>query len=246
MKITFLGSSHGVPSAERFCSCAMIEVGTSIYLIDAGVPVVDLLLRHGKNVCDLKAVFTTHRHSDHTNGLLALVDLCTWYYKTSSFDIFITDKVLEDTFCACVEAMDTAVDRDRIHYFVAQSGVVYDNGEIKVTYIPTRHCEPTPSYAVLVEAEGKRVLFTGDLSRRLEKGDFPTVATETHTDLVVCELAHFTLEQAEPYMRELKTERLCFNHVNPRNSFEMIDSVAKSGEYPYEITYAADGDTFEF
>ena len=30
MKITFLGSSHGVPSAERYCSCTMIEVNGSL------------------------------------------------------------------------------------------------------------------------------------------------------------------------------------------------------------------------
>lgn len=246
MKITFLGSGHGVPSAERFCSCAMIEIGSNIYLIDAGVPVVDLLLRYEKNICDLQAVFTTHRHGDHVSGILSLIDLCTWYYKTSSFDIFVTDKELEDAFCACFEVMERSqIDRERIRFRVAQSGVVFDNGEIKITYIPTRHCEPTPSYAVLVEAQGKRVLFTGDLSRRLEKGDFPTVATESHTDLVVCELAHFGLEHAETYMKRLTTDRLCFNHVFPLDKLDEINAVSKSGKYPYSIFYASDGDVIE-
>lgn len=33
MKITFIGTSHGVPAADRFCSCAMIEVGESYILL---------------------------------------------------------------------------------------------------------------------------------------------------------------------------------------------------------------------
>ena len=45
MKITFLGTSHGVPAADRYCSSAMIEVNGSVYLIDAGAPVIDLLIR---------------------------------------------------------------------------------------------------------------------------------------------------------------------------------------------------------
>ena len=246
MKITFLGSSHGVPSAERFCSCAMVEVGKSIYLIDAGAPVADLLIRYKKDMNDLKAVFTTHRHGDHTDGLLSLTDLCTWYFKATSFDIFITDKEIEDAVCTCVEVMCKPVDKERIRYRLAAEGEVYDDGKIKVTYIPTRHCEPTPSYAVLVEAEGKRVLFTGDLSRSLAKNDFPMIATKIHTELVVCELAHFGIEHVEPYMKLLKTDNLCFNHVNPRNTFEEIEAINSSGEYPYSISYASDGDVFEF
>ena len=38
MKITFVGTSHGVPAAYRFCSCYMIESSGSIYMVDAGAP----------------------------------------------------------------------------------------------------------------------------------------------------------------------------------------------------------------
>ena len=43
MKITFLGTSHGVPAKDRFCSSIMLESGGSFYFIDAGAPVMDLL-----------------------------------------------------------------------------------------------------------------------------------------------------------------------------------------------------------
>lgn len=52
MKITFLGMSHGVSSSDRFCSCTMIEIGKTIYVIDAGASVTDCLLRYGKNIND--------------------------------------------------------------------------------------------------------------------------------------------------------------------------------------------------
>ena len=38
MKITFLGTSHGVPAADRYCSCTMLEVNGAHYFIDAGAP----------------------------------------------------------------------------------------------------------------------------------------------------------------------------------------------------------------
>lgn len=245
MKITFLGSSHGVPSAERFCSCAMLEVGDAIYLIDAGAPVAELLMRYGKDVNKLKAIFTTHCHSDHTAGLLGISNLCSWYFKNASFDICITKQALAQAICSCTEAMAAPIAADRVRFRSAFAGEVYNDGTLKVTYIPTRHCEPDESYAVLLEAEGKRVLFTGDLSPKLENGDFPTVALNEQTELVVCEMAHFAPEHIKPYMSVLKTKRLIFNHVYPLAKLELIEAMAGSGEYPYAVCAAADGDVVE-
>ena len=77
MKITFLGSSHGVPEANRKCSCIMIEVGENIYFVDMGTPSIDELRKRGKSVDAVKGVFITHMHGDHTDGLIQFVDLIT-------------------------------------------------------------------------------------------------------------------------------------------------------------------------
>ena len=69
MKITFLGTSHGVPARDRFCSCVMLESNGAIYLIDAGAPAVELMLQNGKKIADFRALFTSHTHMDHTVGL---------------------------------------------------------------------------------------------------------------------------------------------------------------------------------
>ena len=47
MKITFLGTSHGVPAADRYCSSTMLEINGARYFIDAGAPLIDILLRRG-------------------------------------------------------------------------------------------------------------------------------------------------------------------------------------------------------
>ena len=75
MKITFLGSSHGVPEPNRKCSCIMVEVEQNIYLIDIGTPAIDLLRRRGKSIDAVKGVFITHMHGDHTDGLIQFADL---------------------------------------------------------------------------------------------------------------------------------------------------------------------------
>ena len=68
MKLKFLGTSHGVPAADRYCSSLMVETGGKTFIIDAGAPLIDLLLRNQKKPSDVSAIFTTHAHGDHVDG----------------------------------------------------------------------------------------------------------------------------------------------------------------------------------
>ena len=92
MKITFLGTSHGVPAADRYCSCTMLEVNGAHYFIDAGAPLIDLLLRRHVDLNSVKTIFTTHFHSDHVDGLVSFAGLCSWYFKTTSPRIYVTEQ----------------------------------------------------------------------------------------------------------------------------------------------------------
>lgn len=247
MKVTFLGSSHGIPTAERFCSCTMIEINEKLYFIDAGAPVADLVLRYGKHPNDIKAVFCTHHHGDHTDGLLNLTDLCGWAFRESEFDVFVTRAEQAEVLKACVAIASRPVD-GRVKYHTASEGVIFSDENVKITYIRTRHCEPFPSYAILVEAEDKKLLFTGDMSQWLAKEDFPKYALENETDLLVCEMAHFGKENIEPYMEKLNTKKFVFNHVNFAKGTEKFKDIAEmdaSGKYPYPVIAAKDGDVIE-
>lgn len=244
MRITFLGTSHGVPAADRFCSCTMIDIGGALYFIDAGAPMIDLILRHGKHPNDVKAVFTTHAHGDHIAGLVPFLDLCNWYYKESRPIVYMTEKEHGDAIIHLLELMENRMPfySDRISVRKANEGLIYEDENVKVTYIPTKHIEPRPSYTILVEAEGKKLVFTGDMSQWLAKDDFPVCAMENETDLVVCEMAHFTPEQVTPYVERLKTKHLCFNHVFPLDKFDAIKAMDGSGKYAFPITIAHDDD----
>ena len=239
MKITFVGTSHGVPEKNRYCTCIMLESGGAIYFIDAGAPIVDFLVNNGKSVNDLRAVFTTHVHSDHTIGVLHLVNLMNWYYKRSSADIFITEQEhIDATVRWTYTAGDGSMDEERIRFRVPQAGCVYSDENIKVEYIPVAHMKN--SYAILVTEGDKRVLFGGDLSHGLKKRDVPSVITE-EIDGFVCELAHFTIDELTPYLEECRAKRLFFIHAKPAR-YADIDGIL--GRYSFEVLTPNDGDEF--
>ena len=75
MKIVFLGTGHGVPSAERACSAAMVESGGAIYYVDAGTALCERTMAAGRSPKNARAIFTTHAHGDHINGIYQFADL---------------------------------------------------------------------------------------------------------------------------------------------------------------------------
>ncbi len=240
MKITFVGTSRAVPTKERYCSCIMLEVGKSIYYIDAGAPVIDTLLRAEKNINDFRAMFTTHAHSDHTYGLLPLSELMHWYYTDSSADFYLTDAAQMDAVTRLSIASGTPRDEKRVRFHLAHEGCVYEDGNIKVEYIPTMHT--SCSYAILVTEKDKRVLFGGDLSANLAKNDIPRI-TEESIDAFVCEMAHFGAQQIKPYLDRCHAAKVFFTHVWPLSKYGDIQAMKE--QYSFEILTPDDGDSFE-
>ena len=207
MKITFIGSSHGVPEPNRKCTSIMIEAGSNVYFIDMGTPAIDALRTRGISIDAVKGVFITHMHGDHINGLIQFVDLITWYFKTPDpaihLPIMDAAKVINDWLKVTLNGADKKID-----YREVNPGLLFDDGTIKVTAYATQHC--LKSYAYLMEAEGKAVLFTGDL--RNPGVDFP--AAEKTLDLLVCESAHFPATDYLPVLENLDVKKVCVTHYS--------------------------------
>jgi ribonuclease BN (tRNA processing enzyme) len=219
----------------------MIETNGCIYLIDAGAPVVDKLLRLGKRIEDLKGIFLTHYHGDHCDGLLPLLGLTNWAWQDASYDIFATEQVIINSFTACSEATSGGMDKKRIRFHLAKEGVVFEDENVKIVYFITHHCDPHPCYSILVECEGKKVFFSGDLSVNLEEKDYPLYVTEEETDLMFLELAHFDLDTVSPYLMKTKAKKIYFNHANV-DWEKQVEECALAGEFPFEVVIAKDLD----
>ncbi len=240
MKITFLGTSHGVPSAMRACTAYLIESGGAFYFIDAGAPLVSAALARELDMKSFKGVFTTHVHGDHTSSLINLADLANWYFKEISADFFVTDerflKAAEELICI---TSNKRLDTDRVRLRMAHEGVVFEDENIKVEYIQNKHITFSPSYSILISEGSKRVLFSGDLSSHLRENDIPNVIFEEDVDTYVSELAHFSLDELAPYLDRMRTKKLLFTHVYPENKYKEIEKI--KGKYHFEVITPQDG-----
>ena len=237
MKFTFIGTSHGIPEANQKCCCTMVEVSGRYYFIDMGTSANEYMVTNGINIHDVKAVFITHMHGDHTDGLVHFADLLSWYYKTADTEIYLPDiragKLLE-------EWIEITLSHVRpLNYKEITAGLIYDDGFLKVTALPTLHCKA--SYAFLLEAEGKKVIFTGDLNR--PDNDFPAIAKEIETEFIVAEGAHFEATTYLPHLKACNTKAVYIHHYQPRKIptvYQLAEDMA-----PIPVTLLHDDDVVE-
>lgn len=233
MKIHFLGTSHGIAEIGRFNTCMLAEIHNVLYMIDMGAPFGTILKNKGMKFSDVRAAFITHMHDDHARNITEYLGLC-------NFDGIRCELYLPEGLKA-VEEWNYAMHCEESYskgFCVLKEvskGNFFDDGNLRVEAMPTKHLKRGVSYAYEFFAEGKRVLFTGDLSDNFD--DFPK--TDKHYDLIVCELTHFDVSLALDALNKVKTEFIVFNHVRD-DKIKMLCKCGNKVKFNYHI--ANDGD----
>ena len=247
VKIITLGTSHGDPTYERFNTSTLIEIpGYGGILIDAGTPVLGLMIRHGFPVEQPKTVFLTHMHQDHFGGLPDIVKFWVKRLRDKNLQIFLPEAVAMETIFAFTELAHRPVDRTCFTVHEITRGELVLDGKVRCEAIPTDHFSNEkrsyPSWAFKFAISEKKLLFTGDLS-----ADFHDFPAGNPVDLAFCELTHYNLDRALPVLMGEKFGKLVFTHIG--NQWHGAEAEAtfrqKAAELPYPAVIAHDGDQFE-
>lgn len=248
MKITFLGTGHGIHEKGRFRTSIMLETGSASYLIDAGAPVMNLLADMDKPLTDFRAVFITHTHNDHLIGLIEMVDRISCSKTGAHINFYLPEQNAIDLIKQYLLATSGFLNEVDANMQLYGKDFVYEDENIKLISFETGHLakKGRPSYGYILECEGKRVIFSGDLSYMLEMNDFPRAAKELESDLFICEMAHFDFEVLRPHIKECKTKRLLFNHIKfPLERIPLLEIENASGEFAFPISAPDDNDVVE-
>lgn len=241
MRIIFFGTSHGYPEPHKKCSALMLEVGEKRYIIDMGTDITTDLIDRGLRPECLSAIFVTHMHGDHYCGLAPFLYACNWLYKTANFALYVPADIKQ--FSNAVDAWlglrATPIPVRQFNYRKINEGLIYDDGVLKVTAYMTKHCEE--SYSLLLEAEGKRVLYTGDLSSKHgPEYDFPRAALDSKVDLLICEGAHFLATKYLPIFENCENiSRIWITHIKENRTGSIYE--LKEMLPDKEIVLAKDG-----
>ena len=252
MKLYTLGTSHGRVEDGRACSANLIFAGGKYYLFDCGGATELCLSEIGVDPTDVSAIFISHMHEDHSGGITAILKRFYAYNPGLRHTVMhLPDPRAESAIMGLMDVMgkfrwngsrfeteyEAAVDIKCYH-----AGIVFDDGNLKVTAIPTTHFlgGQRPSYAFLIEAEEKRMLYTSDLD--FDFSDYPKILYEQDFDLVLSELVHFDVEKNLTDIVRTRTKRLIFTHYSNR---KLLAFTSAGDLFPFEVAIAEDKREFD-
>jgi ribonuclease BN (tRNA processing enzyme) len=177
-KIVLLGTGTPGADPERSGPATAIVVDDTPYLVDFGPGVVRRASGAvGKGVRalrpgNIRVVFTTHLHSDHTAGYPDLIFTSWVAGRTSPLEVYgprgikaMTDAVLTaykvDVEDRLKERGQASVNLVNAHEIVP--GVVYKDDKVTVTAIPVRHGN-LEAYAYRFDTPDRSIVVSGDTS----------------------------------------------------------------------------------
>lgn len=74
LSLTILGANSAIPTATRFPTSQLLQMGASYYLIDCGEGTQIQLRRNRIRLQRISAIFISHLHGDHYFGLVGLLN----------------------------------------------------------------------------------------------------------------------------------------------------------------------------
>lgn len=191
LHITLCGAGGPLPDPRRSGSCVAVIAGEQIFIVDAGTNGLRNLTRLRYPAGNIAAVFLTHFHSDHIDGLGELATI-RWVAGNHKMPLSVygpegvTDIVAgfnksysRDSAYRNAHHGDEVADLNG-HGMAAlsfpapaagESTIVYEQNGLKVQMISVGHLPVTPAVGYLFSYRGRTALISGDTvkSANIEK-----------------------------------------------------------------------------
>ncbi len=142
-RVTILGSSSALPTANRFPSAHLLTIDERFFLIDCGEGTQIQLRRLNTKMGRINHIFISHLHGDHVFGLPGLISTFTLLNRTSDLHIFAfaeLQEMLERQFLYLRKEMSFRI----IYHPLSNDAphVIHEDTKLTVTSIPLKHSIP--------------------------------------------------------------------------------------------------------
>lgn len=148
MEITFLGTSSGVPTRSRNVSSVALRLTQrgEVWLFDCGEGTQHQLQRSDLKSSQIRRIFITHMHGDHTFGLMGLIASCGLAGTGQAIDIYGPEGLKKYLQTAAKYSYMNFGDRLKIH--TVKTGLLYEDDEFRVSCRLLKHRIPAHGYRV--------------------------------------------------------------------------------------------------
>lgn len=225
MKLTVLGCYGPYPIKGGSCSGYLIEEDQSKILLDCGNGVFS---NYQKNFSleDLDAIILSHLHPDHISDIFIL--RYALEFRKKSIKIFAPNNPHEEFIRLFHKSYEISI---------IDSKKSFKIGNMMIHFEKMNHV--VPDYAICIEANGKKLVYSGDTSYTQKLIDF-----SKNADFLLCEAGvlekdlvntppHLSPEQAVEIGERANAKRIMLTHFYPEYSLKMYKEEIGKKEIEY-------------
>ncbi|OXM16453.1 ribonuclease Z [Paenibacillus herberti] len=150
MELTFLGTGAGRPSRQRNVTSMALTLPQprgSIWLFDCGEATQHQLMNTPIKLNKIEAVFITHLHGDHINGLPGLLSSRSYHAGSGPLQLF-GPQGIKDYIDAVFRLTSSHLDYELI-ITELEAGVIYEDEELIVEAHPLNHRVPCWGFRIV-------------------------------------------------------------------------------------------------
>lgn len=222
MKLHFLGTCCGAePIPDRRHASVLLEYQDRLIWLDAGEACSITGHTMGLDLLKTTDILISHCHMDHVGGLCNLL----WTIRKlrivknriptyGEIGVYIPNPSTTKAVNLLLSNTEGNFNCDfPLSFHGVSDGVVFSHDGITVTAFHNTHLgDPTPnpwlSFTYRIEAEGKSIVYSGDLGNYTNLDD----AIGDGCDALLLETGHFTIEKAFDYFQTKNIGHLYFTH----------------------------------
>lgn len=160
MEVTILGSGASLLSPDRVSSGLMVETAGNPLLFDLGAGVLHRLSCSLEDITKIEHIFISHLHVDHISDIVALIQSLWLSGYDKMLNVYGPSQI-QKMAVLLAEIFPYLKGKVKMKYHQLEPGFLAKVKEWTVLAFPVDHGD-IEAYGFHIEAEGKRVVYSGD------------------------------------------------------------------------------------
>ena len=256
MKITFVGTSSGKASLDRFHSSLLFSTEDYNLLVDVGDGISRALLVNGVNFNSIDGIIFTHLHPDHFSGLPALIVQMKMMNRKEPLDIYIHQSlknVVED-FLLNSYLLPAKMNLEILYRTFKDDDPIKISDNFSFLARKNSHLVELEKYKVnhpsislysaslLFEAAGKKIIYTSDISSANDLFLFKEITS----NIFISEATHLKPPILFEALNKMEAEQIYLTHFSDEDLLKINEIMATiPNSLRNKIIIAVDGLSFE-